>query len=513
MQGSADSGKTKNLLGRFLATIEWVGNRLPDPVVLYAGLALLVPFLSAIAVWSGWSRVHPVTGETIGAINLLETSQIQRMLTEAVTNFTSFAPLGAVLVTVMGIGVAERTGLIDAAIRLTVLKAPKALISGVVVFAGVMSSMAADSGYVVLTPLGAVIFAGLGRHPLAGLAAAFAGVAGGFSANLLVTSLDPLLSGFTQAGAQLYDADYEVTPDSNYFFMIASTFLITVIGWWVTEKIVEPRLGTYKAETAPDEAAKPEATETEVPAKAIQAALVSLVGFAIVLLWSTLPSDGLLRDEEGTLTPFIKSLVPVIALGFLIPGLAFGIASGSLRSSKDLAGMLADSMATMGGYIVLSFAAAQFVSYFGWSNLGILTALEGAHWLQSIQMGPLPILLCFILLAACVNLAIGSASGKWGIMAPVFVPMFMILGLSPETTQAAYRVGDSVTNMITPLNPYFPIILSFAMKYDRKIGVGTLIATMIPYSIAFAIGWVVLFSLWYFFAWPLGPGAELLLNP
>ena len=496
-------------LDRFLGTIEWLGNRLPDPVVLYAILALIVPALSLLATWMGWTRVHPVSGETIQAINLIDKGQIQRMLTEAVTNFTSFAPLGTVLVTVMGIGVAERSGLIDTAIRLTVLKAPKSLITAFVVFAGVMSSMAADSGYVVLTPLGAVIFAGLGRHPLAGLAAAFAGVAGGYSANLLITSLDPLLSGLTQTGAQLFDENYKLRPDGNYFFMIASSLLITACGWWVTEKIVEPRLGAYTGDDSKKDA--PHA-ESALALRAIAAAGLAFVCCLFALAWATIPESGLLRDTEGSLSPFIRSLVPVIALGFLIPGLVFGWIKRTIRSSKQLADMLAESMATMGGYIVLSFAAAQFVAYFGWSNLGILTALEGAYWLQKVELGPLPILLTFILLAAGVNLVIGSASAKWGIMAPVFVPMFMILGLSPETTQAAYRVGDSTTNMITPLNPYFPIILSFAMKYDRKIGVGSLIATMLPYSIAFAIGWILLFTLWYFTGWPLGPGASLLMN-
>ena len=499
---------SRSLLSRFLSGIEWLGNRLPDPVILYAGLACLIPVLSALAFWLDWQREHPATGEMIGAINLLETSKIQSMLTEAVTNFTSFAPLGAVLVTVMGIGVAERSGLIVDALRMTVLKAPKSLVTGFVVFAGVMSSMAADSGYVVLTPLGAVIFAGLRRHPLAGLAAAFAGVAGGFSANLLITSLDPLLVGFTQSGAQLYDAAYTVTADSNYFFMIASTFLITACGWWVTERIVEPRLGAYHSEDLQESST--ESDESNV--KALKAAVATLLVFAGTLLIATVPEAGLLRDAEGSLKPFISSLVPIIAIGFLLPGLAYGWVAKTISSSKDIASMLSDSMATMGGYIVLSFAAAQFVAYFGWSNLGILTALEGAHWLQQIELGPLPILLCFIVVAALVNLVIGSASGKWGIMAPVFVPMFMILGLAPETTQAAYRVGDSVTNMITPLNPYFPIILSFAMKYDRKIGVGTLVATMLPYSIAFFLGWVVLFTVWFFLGWPLGPDAPLLLN-
>ena len=504
---------TSRLLNRALSSIEWLGNRLPDPIVLYALLAAAVPFMSALAVGIGWAREHPVTGDMVRAINLLDKEQMQRMWTEAVDNFTSFAPLGAVLVTVMGIGVAERSGLIDHVLRLTVQKAPRSLVTVIIVFAGIMSSMAADSGYVVLTPLGAVVFAGLGRHPLAGLAAAFAGVAGGFSANLLITSLDPLLSGFTDEAARLYLTDYAVTPDANYFFMIASTVLITLLGWAITEWIVEPRLGKWNPANALTEEKEETSTTQPQQIRALTASLVAVFACITGLLFMTLPENALLRDEEENLVPFVGSLVPIIAISFLLPGTVYGIVSRSITSTKGLADMLADSMATMGGYVVLAFAAAQFIAWFGWSNLGLLTALEGAAFLQKLDLGSLPVLLTFVWMAAAINLVIGSASAKWGIMATVFVPMFMILGITPETTQAAYRVGDSITNMITPLNPYFPIILSFALKYDPKLKMGTLVATMLPYSIAFAIGWCILFSVWYGLGLPLGPGAPIHLIP
>ena len=515
-QGDARSG---GLLNRFLNLVEVAGNRLPDPVVLYFGLALAVPILSGILAYIGWSRVHPVTGETINLVNLLTPDQIQRMFVEAVDNFTSFPPLGAVLVTMIGIGVAERGGLISAALKILVASTPKSLISVVVVFAGVMSSMAADAGYVVLTPLGAVIFAGIGRHPLAGLCAAFAGTGGGFSANLLLTSLDPLLSGFTDSAARLYDASYEVMPNANYFFMVASVAVVTLSGWYVTDRIVEPRLGKWNAgegaEETDEDKEQDAALQTLSPIEkqGLLAALLTVIVVSTAFALMTIPVDGILRDEAGGIDPFVDSLVTVIMVFFILPGLVFGWVTGSCRTSKQIAKIMGDTMATMGGYIVLAFAAAQFVAYFRWSNMGLLTAISGAEILQGLGLDKLPLLIMivFVIMAGIINLVIGSASAKWGIMAPVFVPMFMAIGLSPELTQAAYRVGDSITNMITPLNPYFPIILSFALRYDRKLGIGTLISSMVPYSIAFAIGWTILLIIWFAFGLPLGPGAGIYL--
>ena len=505
----------RGLISSSLNLLERAGNRLPDPLILYFGFALLIPVLSWIISFVGWNRVHPVTGETIGLINLLTADQIQRMFIEAEHNFTSFPPLGAVLVTMLGIGVAERSGLIGTSLKLLVESTPQSLISVVVVFAGVMSSMAADAGYVVLTPLGAVLFAGMGRHPLAGLCAAFAGTGGGFSANLLLTSLDPLLSGFTQSAAQLYDAERSVTADANYFFMIASVLVVTTAGWFVTERIVEPRLGQWKPNVDEGETEREREQDLAIQAispverKGLWGALTAFVITATVLAVLTIPQNAVLRDAEGSLAPMVQSLVIIIMLFFIFPGLTYGWIVGTGRSSKQLAGMMGDTMATMGGYIVLAFAAAQFVAFFQWSNMGLLTALTGAEILKGLGVGNLPLILTFVFLAAGINLVIGSASAKWGIMAPVFVPMFMALGLSPEMTQAAYRVGDSITNMITPLNPYFPIVLSFALRYDRKLGIGTLVSSMIPYSIAFAIGWTILLIAWYILGLPLGPGAGI----
>ncbi len=503
----------RGFLSTFLNWVEKAGNRLPDPLILYFGLAMLIPVLSWLISFIGWSRVHPVTGETIGLINLLTSEQIQRIFVEAENNFTSFPPLGAVLVTMLGIGVAERSGLIGTSLKLLVEATPRSLISVVVVFAGVMSSMAADAGYVVLTPLGAVLFAGMGRHPLAGLCAAFAGTGGGFSANLLLTSLDPLLSGFTQSAAQLYDPERAVTADANYFFMIASVLVVTTAGWFVTERIVEPRLCKWdpdtddsESETKQDSALK---AITPLERKGLRGALITVLVTAAALTALTIPQNAVLRDAGGSLAPMVQSLVIIIMLFFIFPGLTYGWIVGTGRSSKQLARMMGDTMATMGGYIVLAFAAAQFVAFFQWSNMGLLTALTGAEILKGLGVGHLPLILSFVFLAAGINLVIGSASAKWGIMAPVFVPMFMALGVSPEMTQAAYRVGDSITNMITPLNPYFPIVLSFALRYDRKLGIGTLISSMIPYSIAFAIGWTILLIVWYLIGLPLGPGAGI----
>lgn len=514
---STPKKSSRSFLGAFLNWVEKAGNSLPDPLILYFGLALLIPVLSWLISFIGWSRVHPVTGETIGLINLMTAEQIQRMFVEAEHNFTSFPPLGAVLVTMLGIGVAERSGLIGTSLKLLVEATPRSIISVVVVFAGVMSSMAADAGYVVLTPLGAVLFAGMGRHPLAGLCAAFAGTGGGFSANLLLTSLDPLLSGFTQSAAQLYDAERSVTPDGNYFFMIASVLVVTTAGWFVTERIVEPRLGQWNPDTDDSETEHEKKQDlalqaiTPLERKGLRGALITVMVTGAALVALTIPQNAVLRDADGTLGPMVQSLVIIIMLFFIFPGLTYGWIVGTGRSSKQLAGMMGDTMATMGGYIVLAFAAAQFVAYFQWSNMGLLTALTGAEILKGIGVGNLPLILTFVFLAAGINLVIGSASAKWGIMAPVFVPMFMALGLSPEMTQAAYRVGDSITNMITPLNPYFPIVLSFALRYDRKLGIGTLVSSMVPYSIAFAIGWTILLVVWYLLGLPLGPGAGIRL--
>lgn len=515
------TSQQKGLFGAALDRIERVGNALPDPVTLFALLAAGTLVVSWIAATLGLSAVHPGTGETIRALNLLDASGIERAFTTAVDNFTAFPPLGLVIVVIIGIGVTEHSGLISAALRGLLQAVPDAFLTATLVFAGIMSNVAVDAGYVVVVPLGAVLFAAAGRHPLAGLAAAFAGVSAGFSANLLITSLDPLLSGLSQEGARLVDPAYVVQPTANYWFMIVSTFLLTVLGAVVTERIVEPRLGAWDVSEAED------ADELDIDApdeltaeerKGLRWAGLTVVASVIVMLLMIVPEGAPLRDWEAVaagapwyvqIGPFLDSIVTILMLVFLFTGIAYGIAAGTITSDRDVAKMSSDGVAVLGSYIVLAFFAAQFVAYFGWSNMGLIVAINGADFLQGIGFSGLPLLLSFVVVAGVINLFIGSASAKWAVMAPVFVPMLMLTGYSPELTQAAYRVGDSTTNIITPLMPYFPVIIAFAQRWDRKVGLGTLIAAMVPYSILFMLAWAILFAIWVFLGLPLGPGAPL----
>ena len=513
-----NTGK-KGLFNVFLNMIEKVGNKLPHPVTLFVLFSIAVIIISDLAARAGvsveFNMVDRTTMETkmttVNAVSLLNADGIRYMFSKAVSNFTGFAPLGTVLVAMLGVGVAEGTGLIQAALRKLVLSTPKRLITAVVVFAGVMSNVASDAGYVVLVPLGAIIFLSFGRHPLAGLAAAFAGVSGGFSANLLVGTIDPLLGGISTEAAKLFSPGYTVTATANWYFMIASTFLITILGTWITEKIVEPRLGEYKGNAKVDLHGL-----TASEKKGLAAAGIALLIFIIAIGALVVPANGILRDPKaGTIlghSPFMDGIVPIIALFFLIPGIAYGIFAGTVKNDKDVANSMGKAMSTMGGYLVLAFAAAQFVSYFGYTNLGTILAVKGADFLQATGMTGFPLIIGFILVSAFINLFIGSASAKWAIMAPVFVPMLMAVGYSPEFTQVAYRIGDSTTNIISPLMSYFAVIVAFAEKYDEETGIGTLISTMIPYSILFLIGWSILLVAWYFLGWPLGPGVTMFLR-
>jgi aminobenzoyl-glutamate transport protein len=496
-------------LGKTLTFIENVGNKLPDPLTLFFILSLLVIIISAIAASLNISVVHPGNKKIISAVSLLSADNIRRIFTSAVKNFTDFPPLGTVLVAMLGVGVAESTGFISAVLREAVLITPTKFVAPAVIFTGVMANIASDAGYVVLVPLGAVIFLAVGRHPLAGLAAAFAGVGGGFSANLLISTIDPLLAGLTQSAAQLIDTNYKVNATANYYFMAVSTFLVTFIGWFVCEKIVEPRLGVYQG----DVVVQMEQLNA-LERKGLRWAGYFLLAFLAFLMMLVLPPQGILRDpEKFTIipSPFIEGIVLIISLGFLIPGVVYGKVVGTIRNDKDVAKSLGNAMSSMGYYIALAFIAAQFIAYFAWSNLGIILAVNGAEFLKNIKIGGPPLFIMFIVISALLDVFVGSASAKWAIMAPVFVPMFMLLGYSPESVQAAYRIGDSTTNIVTPLMPFFPVVVAFAQKYDKNLGIGTLISLMLPYSLAFLMGWSVLFVVWFLFGLPLGPGVGMAL--
>jgi aminobenzoyl-glutamate transport protein len=375
-----------------------------------------------------------------------------------------------------------------------------------------MSNMASDVGYVLLVPLGATIFHAIGRHPIAGLAAAFAGVSGGFSANLLLGTIDPLLAGITEEAARIIDPKYAVTPACNYYFMFASTFVIAAVGTWVTEKIVVPRLGEYRNESAGQAEELRPLTAPEK--KGLWWALAVNLLLVALIIWGLVPENGFLRDiDTGSVlhSPFMHGIVTFIFLGGLLAGLAYGLGAGTFRSDKDVIAGMKEAMETLGLFLVLVFFAAQFVAYFKYSNLGMIVAIKGASSLQASGLGPIPLMLSFILLSAALNLTMGSASAKWAFMAPVFVPMFMLLGYSPELVQGAYRIGDSTTNLISPMMSFFALIVAFVQRYDSKAGIGTVIATMLPYSVAFMLVWMIMLTIWLLLGLPLGPGAELYL--
>ncbi len=500
--------KKKSWVDKFLSVIERIGNALPHPATLFAGFALLVVLLSWVASLFDLAVVHPGTGETITPVNLLSRDGLHMILTRMVTNFTAFAPLGTVLVSLLGIGIAEGTGFIGAVLRLVVLSSPKRLLTFVIVFAGVMSNTASEVGYVLLVPLAAVIFLAAGRHPLAGLAAAFAGVSGGYSANLLLGTVDPLLAGLSTEAARIIDPEYVVNPAANYYFMFVSTFIIAGLGTWVTEKVVIPRLGEYTGEEKPERIERLNAQEK-------RGLLYATIAFALLtafILGGLLPENGYLRDPEtGEIlhSPFMSGIVAFIFLISAIVGIAYGIGAKTIRNDSDVMRGMSKSMETLGSYIVLVFFAAQFVAYFNWTNLGLILAINGADVLKTMGLSDIPLMIMFILVAATINLVMGSASAKWAIMAPVFIPMFMLLGYTPEFTQVAYRIGDSVTNIISPMMSYFALIVAFIQRYDKKAGIGTVISTMLPYSVVFFIGWTLLLIVWILLGLPVGPGAEM----
>jgi aminobenzoyl-glutamate transport protein len=499
----------RSAVDRFLYIVERGGNALPHPTTLFAAMALLVILLSGVASLFDLVVQHPATGEEVRAVNLMTVEGLQRILTGLITNFTSFAPLGTVLVSLIGIGVAEHSGMIGAALRLLVLSAPRRLLTFVVVFAGIMSNMASEIGYVLLVPLSALIFIAAGRHPILGMAAAFAGVSGGYSANLLLGTIDPLLAGLSQEAARIIDPDYTVSAAANWWFMIVSTPVIALLGTAVTEWVVAKRFPD-----APAEAGEKFEPMTAAEKRGLLWALLAGLAVTALVLLGTVPDDGFLRkageaDTLKALDPFLKSIVAMIFVYGVVTGVAYGLGAGTIRSDVDVIKGMGKSMETLASYMVLTFFAAQFVAFFNWTQLGLIFAVEGADVLKALDLPAVPLFIAFILLTATANLFMGSASAKWALMAPVFVPMFMLLGYSPELTQVAYRIGDSVTNIISPMMSYFALIIAFLQRYEPKAGIGTIVATMLPYSITFLIGWTLLFAIWVTFGLPIGPGAPL----
>ena len=532
--------QNSNAGGGFLGTVERVGNKLPDPAVLFIALLFVVWLLSWVLSYVTFDIVDPRTSEALVINNLLEGRALTEFLSVMVTNFSHFHPVGVVLVAMLGIGVAEHLGFINSALRALLNVTPENLLSPMVIAVGIVSHTAADAGYVLVIPLGGVIFYAAGRHPLAGIAAAFAGVSGGFSASFIPSSIDPLLQGLTQAGAQILDPSVVLNPLNNYFFTTASSVLIISVGWYVTDKIVEPRLQSEIIDGDAEDL--PEMHDlSDKERKGLRWALISMVLGAVLLIVTSLPFDSAWRDAEffpagtalaesltiasgeeiaaGTVlaedisiyseltssrAPLMRSIVSLIFLLFLLPGVVYGIVAGTMTSSKDVIIGMTKSMHTMAYYLVIMFFIAQFVYAFGQSNLGVLLALQGAAFLKAMAMPAAVTIIGIVFLTAFINIFVGSASGKWGLLAPIFVPMLMSLGISPDLTQAAYRVGDSSTNIITPLMPYFPLVVVFCQRYVKKTGIGTLTAMMLPYSMSFLVLWAIFLLIYFAVGLPLG---------
>lgn len=503
--------KRPSLFARSLDAIERVGNALPHPATLFLLLAVLVALASWLGHLTSLRATHPVDQSVIVVRNLVSGEGLRWIYENAVKNFVEFPPLGIVLAVMVGIGVAEGSGLFTMMIRALVTAAPRQLITASLVTAGILSHLASEAGYVVLIPLGAAVFHALGRHPMAGLAAAFCGVSGGFGANFLIGSVDPVLAGLTQSAANIIDPVMTINPAVNFYFMFVAATMIVVLGTWITERIVEPRLGAYGGDA--DRVAMD--TISPLERRGLRWAGWSLLVIVLLLAVSVVPSWGVLRDPEtgGVLhSPFFEGIITGILLFFFLPGLAYGVVVGTIRNDKQLMKHIAASMATMGTYIVLVFFAAQFVAFFRYSNLGVILAIHGATGLKDIGLTGIPLLVGFVGLAAFINMFMGSASAKWAIMAPVFVPMFMLLDYHPALTQAAFRIGDSVTNVITPMMSYFALIVAFAQKYDERYGVGTIISIMVPFTVIFLVVWTILLVVWVLLGFPLGPGGPLYLD-
>lgn len=505
---------------KFLDAVERVGNRLPHPIALFGILAIVTVILSWVLSTMGVSVVGEVMNKdgvleekTFTVVNLLSRSGISWMLTNVVSNFTSYAPLGTVLIAMVGIGMADGSGYITALLKKALASTPPKLIAPMLVFLGVMANVSSDAGYVIVVPIGMMIMHSVGRHPLAGFAATMAGVSGGYSANLIVTSIDPQLAALSTEAAAIVDPSYVVNPTANWWFMIVSTLLLTIVGTLVTEKIVEPRLGKYEGE------ASAEASLAELSAKesvALKCANIALLLTIVFVVICAIPHNSFLRNEEtGSLlmkSPLMNGVTPLISIVFFIVGVVYGKKVGLFKTHKDVCAEMGKTMASMGSYLALAVVASQFIKYFNYTNIGNLISIAGADFLAKMNVNPILLIICFVLFCAFMNLLMASATAKWTLLAPIFVPMFMKLGLSPELTQAAYRVADSSTNIISPVMAYLAVMITFAQRYEKNAGIGTVWSLMLPYCISFIISWAVLLIIWMIGGWELGPAALPFLN-
>lgn len=504
----ADNKSLEKKTGGILGTIERVGNALPHPFILFLYLVVALIVLAAVLAALGVSAVNPTTGEVVKVQSLLTRDGMVWILGSLVSNFSGFAALGIVLVMQMAIGVTEASGLLTTAIRRAVLGVPTWALTATVLFIGINGSIASEASIIFIPPLAAAAFYAAGKHPLAGLIAGYAATNAGFTANLMITATDALLYGVTQEAAQMIDPSYTTTPANNWYFMIASCFVLTIVGTLVNDHIIEPRLGKFTGGEV-DEARD----ATDLEKKGLRNAGIFSVVFIALILIGLIPSNGVLRGDDGSIIngPFITGLVPFLLAYFVLVGVVYGFTVGTFKKAEDIPRVMSESLTSLTGYIVLVFVIAQFIAIFNYTNLAMVIAVNAASFLSDIGLTGVPLILAILLVTTFVNFFMTSGTAKWYIFAPIFVPMFMMLGLTPEFAQVVYRIADSCTNPITPIYPYLPMVIGMAAKYDKKFGMGNVISMMIPYSFGFLIVWTIFVILWMFLGLPLGPGASVFL--
>lgn len=508
---SLNSKEKPTLINRFLNIVEKVGNRLPDPSILFFLMCLGLAVLTWIISFFSITVKHPGSGDTIAIKSILSSDGLSMILNDAIKNFSEFPALGLVLAVMLGIGVSEKTGYFDKLMIQVVHKAPKKIIIPVIILVGILGNAAGDAATIVLPPLTAMVFIKLGYHPIAGLAMAYASALGGFSANVMIGMSDALLYAFTEPAAKIVSDNVYVNVAMNWYFIAASIIVLLPAVYWVTMRFVIPRLGTYDTSNSDIKVDEENKGLTPEENKAVFWANISFFAMIALLILLAIPQNSFLRNAKtGSLlndAPIINGVGLIILVLFLVPGLVYGIKMKVFHNSKDLGKMLADSMGSMGSFIVIVFFAAQLLAFLEWSNLGVIVAVKGASLLQG-QNG-IVLILGIIILSALINLLIGSASAKWGILAPIFIPMLMLVGFHPAFTQMLYRIGDSISNPITPMMPYLPLLLSYAQKYDKRMKLGSLLSSLMPYTIILSIVWPLFMIIWYLLGWPLGPGGPL----
>lgn len=514
MSASSNSMPKKSGVDRFLDGIEKVCNKLPPPAILFVYLFLIVAVIGAIFTVTGVSLVNPSTGELVVSENLFSASGVQWLLSNLVKNFTGFAPLGLVVTMTLAIGMCEESGMIISMLRSSLRNVPHSVVPYAIAFVGTVGNIASDTAMVVIPPMAAIVYLGVKKHPIVGMIAGYAGAQAGFTANLMIAGTDSLLQGLTNEAIKGFNPDstFVVDVTCNWFFLIVSTFLCSAVIGFTCEKLIEPRFGKYQGETTGEKLEDTTPNEKKGLRFAGLAAILYIALILVGFFYGPLAKIGEDGSRAFVGSPLLSGLIPVLFFFFAIPGITYGYVTGSFKTTTDVNKAMVKQMSAMGGYIVFCFFCGQFNTLFNWTKLGTMLAISGANGLEAIGFTGIPLCVSFILICAFVNLFVSSGSAKWAIFAPIFVPMFALLGYHPGFTQLLYRLGDSPTNCFTPMSPYIWMVLSVAQaKYDKNLKIGTLVSNLIPIAIILQIAWIIFFILWMLTGFPIGPGVYAML--